>query len=323
MYVRWSDLEPVLPAVAGWRRRGRAWSGPCPVTGAGTDTCWMHPGPGDIVRGGCRRCHPMGRDGFRAHLAALATAGGAVAPAAAVVGVPSVSTVPVPPYSFADVWDAAGPLAPDGPGQHYLGQVRGCRAFGDWPPAVRFLGLGSAVELGVRPALPLGAAGALLYGYRAVGEADYLALQLEALAPDGARIPFRRYRANRVSVFGSVFRGGRRFDARTVDAGGVVLVEGPVSALSVVLRFPRLGSGWTVAGVAGWSGFTPAAVGSASRVLLCPDGDPDGRAAVARLASKLSASGRAVTVLDVPDGADVADLWRTSGATEWSPGADG
>ena len=73
---------------------------------------------------------------------------------------------------------------------------------------------------------------------------------------------------------------------------------------------------------AGWSGFTVAAVGSAAHVVLRADGDPDGRRAVARLAAPLRAGGRSVFVVDSPDGADVADLWRTAGATYWRPDPD-
>ena len=287
------------------------------MTGAGSDTCWMHPGPADTVRGGCRHCHPLGRDGFHAHLVAFTGSAPPTAPGS-LGGVPSFSGSVTLPYSFSAVWDAALPL--DGtPADRYLVERRRCVGFPSWPDALRFLPLGAALEIGVRPALPLGAAGALLYGFRAVGEPDYLGLQLEAVAPDGARLPFRRYRASRVSLYGSVFRGGRRFDARVASGDRLVLAEGPVSALAAVLRFASLGSEWAVAGLAGWSGFSVSAVGSATRVVLCADGDPDGRRAVARLAAALRAAGRSVFVVDSPDGADVADLWRTAGATDWRP----
>ena len=318
MYVSWSSLEPALSGTTGWRRRGRVWAGPCPVTGAGTDTCWMHPGSGDTVRGGCRRCHPLARDGFHAHLVALLGSGPSLPVVPRTPRPPAASDLP---YSFSDVWDAALPLAGT-PADRYLLEVRRCVGFGSWPHALRFLPLGRALELGVRPVLPLGAAGALLYGFRSVGEPDYLGLQLEAVAPDGARLSFRRLRATRVSVLGSVFRGGRRFDVRVAGADRLLLAEGPVSALAAVLRFPAIGSRWAVAGVAGWSGFTLDAVGSAARVVLCADGDPDGRRAVARLAEPLRAAGRTVFVVDSPDGTDVADLWRNAGATDWRPQPD-
>ena len=174
----------------------------------------------------------------------------------------------------------------------------------------------------LRPRPPLGASGVLIYGFRAPGEPDYPGLQLEAVSSPGVRLEFRRAHAARVSVAGSSFRGGRRFDVRIGDGDHLLLVEGPVSALAAVLRYPALDSGWGIAGVAGWAGFTPAAVGSASRVVLCADGDPDGRRAVGRLAGLLRSEGRSVWVLDAPDGRDVADLWVRAGASSWRPEGD-
>ena len=188
---------------------------------------------------------------------------------------------------------------------------------------MRFLPLGEALDLGVRPCPPPGAAGLLLYGFRADGETDYPGLQMEAVSPEGVRVPYRRARAPRVSAAGCSFRGGRRFEARPGDGGRVLLVEGPVSALAAVLRYPALDGRWGVAGVPGWAGFTPAAAGAASRVVLCADGDGAGRRAAARLAETLRSEGRSVWVLDAPDGRDVADLWVHAGASPWRPEAGG
>ena len=64
------------PASPRGGRRGTVWSGPCPVTHDGKDCCFLHQGLGDTIRGGCRRCHPLGAIGFREHLRALVDAGG-------------------------------------------------------------------------------------------------------------------------------------------------------------------------------------------------------------------------------------------------------
>ena len=68
----WPALEAAVTGRVGWRRVGREWHGPCPVTGSGRDTCWLAAGGVGGVLAGCRKCG--GRlDGltFRAHLDAL------------------------------------------------------------------------------------------------------------------------------------------------------------------------------------------------------------------------------------------------------------
>ncbi len=323
MYVHWSVLEPVLAGLSAWRRRGRVWSGPCPVIHDGKDCCFLHQGLGDSVRGGCRRCHPVGPTGFREHLRAVLDAGGVADPAPA----PSRLTCSLPsslvdaPQRVRAVWDAAGRL--EGTvAERYLLVARGCVGLGPWPAAMRYLPFSDVLDLKLRPRPPLGAAGVLVYGFRAPGEPDYPGVQLEAISPQGVRLEFRRAHASRVSLAGCSFRGGRRFDVRRGDGERLLLVEGPVSALAVLLRYPALDERWGVAGVAGWAGFTPAAVGSATRVVLCADGDPDGRRAVGRLADLLRADGRSVWVLHAPDGRDVADLWVRAGASPWRPEGD-
>ena len=279
----------------------------------------MHQGLADSVRGGCRRCHPLGSLGFREHLAALLAVGGA-AP------VPGDSfKPPALPGSLVDasqrvraVWDAARPL-PGTSAERYLVVARGCVGLGTWPSAIRVLSYADVLSLELRPRVPLGAASLLVYGFRACGEPDYPGLQLEAVNADGVRLEFRRLRASRVSLAGCTFRGGRRFDVRLGDGDHLLLVEGPVSALCAPLRFGFLDARWGVAGVAGWAGFTPAVAGRASRVVLCADGDRDGRRAVARLADVLRSEGRTVWVVDSPDGRDVADMWVRAGSSTWRP----
>lgn len=281
----------------------------------------MHPGDGDTVRGGCRRCHPLGREGFREHVAALLShaPGGPPAPLSPS---PASATAPRAAPLVDDVWSRSGPLAGT-PGELYLAGTRGCVGLDAWPEAVRYLSCPDVFTLGVRPRPPLGAAGLIVYGFRARGEAGYSGVQVEAVNPDGLRIPFRRQRASRVSLLGSSFRGGRRFDVRDASPGRILLVEGPVSALAAPLRFPALDDAWSIAGLAGWAGFSADSVGPATRVVLCPDGDADGRRAVDRLAGQLRVAGRRVWIVPAPDGRDLADLWVRAGASAWRPLPDG
>ena len=336
MQVTWSAVEAVLQAgVAGWRRSGRVWAGPCPVTGSGRDCCFFHQGPGDSVRGSCRRCHPLGRRGFAEHLEALApgACAGAVGPAAIPGGVARRSqsgagrSGPGPDVCRPSrIWEAAEPLAGTA-GERYLADVRRVPPTGGWPPAVRFLRMGDALRLAVRPRPPVGCAGVVVYAFLGAGEDRCHAVQLEAVRADGRRLGFGRRRVMRVSAAGSLFAGGARvFEAAPGAQGAcrVALAEGPVSALAVSLRFPFVAEdGWRVCGVAGWAGFTPAACAGAAEVVLLPDGDRDGRRAVARLAETLRAEVRTVWVSDQPDGRDVADLWVRCGPSGWRPRSDG
>ncbi len=334
--VTWSAVEAALQAgVAGWRRRGRVWAGPCPVTGSGRDCCFFHPGPGDTVRGSCRRCHPLGRRGFAEHLEALApgACAGAVGSAPFPGGVsfrsPSSGAWSAPGTDvcrLSRLWEAAEPLAGT-VGERYLVEVRRVLPAGGWPPAVRFMRVGDALRLAVRPRPPVGCAGVLVYAFLGAGEGRCDAVQLEAVRADGRRLGFGHRQVMRVSAAGSLFAGGARvFEAAAGVQGAsrVALAEGPVSALAVPLRFPFVAEdGWRVCGVAGWAGFTPAACAGAVEVVLFPDGDRDGRRAVARLAETLCAQARTVWVSDAPDGRDVADMWVRCGPTGWRPRSDG
>ena len=51
----YEDLEAALQARDGWRRVGRAYHGPCPVTGAGRDCCFASAGRTGVALG-CRQC---------------------------------------------------------------------------------------------------------------------------------------------------------------------------------------------------------------------------------------------------------------------------
>ena len=63
----WPDLEAALQARPGWRRVGKEWRGPCPLTGAGSRGAWFEPGRTAAVVGGCHKCN----ESFAAHLAAV------------------------------------------------------------------------------------------------------------------------------------------------------------------------------------------------------------------------------------------------------------
>ena len=106
---------------------------------------------------------------------------------------------------------------------------------------------GSAAKL--RPRLPDGAAGAVLYRF-APPDGPGVAVQFEAVTADGSRVlvavgrPGERRTAKRPTVIGSRFDGGMlAFVARPGAAGAVLhLAEGPIDALALV-ALERLGAG--------------------------------------------------------------------------------
>ena len=72
--THWPDLEAALQGRPVWRRVGRDYHGPCPVSGAGRDCCFASEGRAGGVAVGCRRCGNGGRldsESLIAHLAAL------------------------------------------------------------------------------------------------------------------------------------------------------------------------------------------------------------------------------------------------------------
>ena len=73
--THWPDLEAALQGRAGWRRVGREYHGPCPVSGAGRDCCFASKGRAGDVALGCWKCGGNGgkldSESFLAHLAAL------------------------------------------------------------------------------------------------------------------------------------------------------------------------------------------------------------------------------------------------------------
>ena len=69
--IAWPDVEAALQGRPGWRRGGREYHGPCPVSGAGRDCCFASEGRAGDVALGCRKCGDLESESFLAHLAAL------------------------------------------------------------------------------------------------------------------------------------------------------------------------------------------------------------------------------------------------------------
>ena len=310
--LTWSSVEAALTGRAGWKRRGREWHGPCPVTGSGRDCAWFARGrgDGDDVRGGCRACGGrLDASAFRAHL--VAVVGGAVADVSAAAIVPVSDTVardsPRRGRLAGDVWGATESIG--AVGARYLEARLGA---GGWSGgSVRWLPRSQAVAVGLWPRLPDGAVGALVYRFAAPGEAETLAVQIEAL--DGAARRMRFDAAGkRPAVAGSHFGAGRRvFQAFGGKPDrGCWLTEGPLDALAVV-QLSRAGAldlaGAAVVGVAGTAGFQVRAVHARGLVTLAPDRDAAGRRAAVRLGTALRIRGVAVRVRRPPVRMDWSD----------------
>ena len=187
-----------------------------------------------------------------------------------------------------------------------------------FPASVRWLPAASARRVGVRPQLPIGAAGCVVYRFGSPGEADTNAAQLEAVNAHGARVLFGAA-GKRPSVAASDFVGGRRvFHAGGDGDRGVHLVEGPLDALALV-HLARLGAvelaAGAVFGAQGTPGFTARACSGWGPVVLWPDADAAGSRAALRLRLALEATGRRCTVRLAGAGGDVAD-WAANEADE-------
>ena len=155
-----------------------------------------------------------------------------------------------------------------------------------WPPT----GIGPNLPAAVRwcPAravpdragLPAEAAGAVVFVLRRydVQEDETPAVSLEALTTGGRPLVPRWRR-----TFGT--RTGRVLDVPVAAGGAVVLVEGETDALAVALTL-RAGA---VRSVGGTAGYRPAAAADddARPVVLLPDADHAGAAAVTRLLADL------------------------------------
>ena len=317
--THWPDLEAALQGRAGWRRVGREYHGPCPVSGAGRDCCFASEGRAGDVALGCRKCGGNGgkldSESFLAHLAALGGETARHVAAHATNDRAAIETTsPVP----ARAWWASEPVD-DTPGARYLVARRGAWPAGErFPASVRWLPAASARRVGVRPQLPIGADGCVVYRFGSPGEADTNAAQLEAVNAHGARVLFGAA-GKRPSVAASDFAGGRRvFHAGGDGDRGVHLVEGPLDALALV-HLARLGAvelaAGAVFGAQGTPGFTARACSGRGPVVLWPDADAAGSRAALRLRLVLEATGRRCTVRLAGAGGDVAD-WAANEADE-------
>ena len=322
---QWDDVERAAATSPGWRRQGREYHGPCPVTGAGRTKAWVGPGAGGGVRIGCRHCDPTGLSSrqVREHLEALCGSSGPgvsqslVAPSAPVQDRNPSRWLP------GRVWGAAGDVSGT-PGAVYL--AGRCACPGGALEAVRWLSSERAAGLELRPRLPSGAAGAVLYRFARSVEVDTAAVQLEAVSSDGERlqVPRRVQGADgrwtdgdlvkRPSVTGSRFSDGARvFVARRGPSEGECwLTEGPVNALALVVLSDlgvKVPGDAAVLGVAGTAGMTAAAVaGFTSGVVVASDGDGPGWSAARDLILDLRRSRREVRPEPAPPGSDWGDV---------------
>ena len=307
--VTWPDLEAALQARAGWRRVGRAYHGPCPVTGAGRDCCFAAAGRTGVALG-CRQCGGrLAGEVFRHHLAALVgETARDVAPHA-----PHARLATAPSDLPARLWRASE--APEQtPGARYVIERRKAWPAGErLPAAVRWLPGDVARAVGVTPRLPRGAAGCVVYLFAWPGEADTFAAQLEAVDTDGVRVKFYPWRpeddrAKRPSVSGCTFDGGRRvFRARGDPDLAIHVCEGPLDALALV-HLERLDlvelHGGAVHGTSGAALFRPAACPGRGPVTVWAQNDPEhqGQHAAVKLRRALRRAGRDVTIRLPPHG---------------------
>ena len=316
--IAWPDLEAALQGRPGWRRVGREYHGPCPVSGAGRDCCFASEGRAGDVALGCRKCGGNGgkldSESFLAHLAALV---GETARHVAAHATNDRAAIETPSALPGRAWLASEPV--DGTHGHtYLVARRVWPAGERFPASVRWLPTESARRVGVRPQLPIGAAGCVVYRFGSPGEADTNAAQLEAVNTHGARVPFGAA-AKRPAVAGSAFAGGRRVFLAGGDVDrGVHLCEGPLDALALV-HLARLGAvelaGGAVVGAQGTPGFTARACAARGPVTVWRDRDTNGQGqrAAAQLAGELRRTGRRVTIHGAPwDGADLTDWARAA-----------
>ena len=278
--------------------------GPCPVTGAGRRGAWFEPGRTAAVVGGCHKCD----ESFEAHLSAVRGE-----PARDVAPHHATTARPASPPSdlAARLWRASA--APEQtPGARYVVERRKAWPAGErFPASVRWLPAESARRVGIRPQLPPGAAGCVVYLFAGPGEADTCAAQLEAVDTDGVQVKFYPWRpendrAKRPGVSGCTFDGGRRVFRAAGDPDRAIHVcEGPINALSLV-HLDRLGAvaldGGAVHGTNGAALFRPAACPGRAPVTIWPDNDQheQGQVAAAKLFGALGLAGRRVTIRRVP-----------------------
>ena len=185
------------------------------------------------------------------------------------------------------IWRAA--RAPGGTaGALYLASRTGPGAGGLHD--IRWLPTRAAGRTECHPALPAGAAGAVVYRFRRLDEtADDQAgaCQIEAIDGRGRRLPFKTS-AMRVSITGSKFDDSQRLfiTRRPQKTGGIWICEGPMDAISLsyLVELELLDTGAAgLAGTAGVGRMRPESMTDLPRpVVLAPDNDAEGKAQIAR-----------------------------------------
>ena len=191
---------------------------------------------------------------------------------------------------------------------------------------MRWLPAAAAADVGLVPALPFTAVGALCYSFTDGGAGPVRAVQVEAIAEPWPatvggrvvllqRLPFPSPQTDgaarkRPSVWRSDFGGGRRTFRAAAGDGPIVLVEGPLDALGLAALWP----GADVRGVAGAGAIPAAAVavledgGLEQRIVVAADADDAGRAAAERAVEVLHAAGARRVEVWRPEGGDWSDV---------------
>ena len=106
--THWLDLEAALQGRAGWRRVGREYHGPCPVSGAGRDCCFASDGRARGVAVGYRRCGNGGRLDSESLIAHLAARGGETARHVAAHATNDRAAIETPSPLPARAWGGTG-----------------------------------------------------------------------------------------------------------------------------------------------------------------------------------------------------------------------
>ena len=306
--ITWPALEHAAQQ-AGWRRKGKAWRGPCPLCGGRKDRAWVAPGATADFVAGCN----AGCDGLELARALVPDSDPGPVPWRVTPRRTTAAPQAQPPPDLPDrVWRASEALQAQ-PGAAYLAR-RGL-AVDPWPAAVRWLSAEAARRVKLRPSLPAGAAGAILYHFAAPSVAGTChAVQAEAVNAAGARVPFTTA-GKRPSVSGSTFTHGARVFLVRDGGPGVSVCESVLDALAVG-RYPwGAPDGEAVIAGAGTSGLQAAAVRSwPGPVTIWAQDDKPSVLRAVRLQAALREAGRSVTIQRPADGlrrmdwADVAHV---------------
>ena len=178
-----------------------------------------------------------------------------------------------------------------------------------FPASVCWLPAAAARRVGVRPPLPTGAAGCLVYRYNARGG------HLRGAAGSGGRtrragevlpVAAGRQASEATERERCTFDGGRRVFRTAGDPDlGIHLCEGPLDALAIV-HLERLGlvalHGGAVHGTSGAALFRPAACPGRGPVTVWAQNDPEHQGQHAAVKLRRALAGRAVTIRLPPHG---------------------